>query len=342
MKYLVMECHKAYAVVLDEEGHFLITANLNYEVGQKVSSVTEMELPDHDSEKLSLNFFSYKKLSVLASLAACLCLIFFGSWQYFFSSFGTVKMQINPSILISANRIGYVICLEGENDDGKMLIDGYDFHLKKLDTVVTELADNAVLQGYLKEGGEIHLTLSAKKQTWAENTEKRLLTLLTEQFENTVSVTTEFSMEKIQKPKDNAEEVFTDKNNTCEEKNTRKPDEIAEPDDDISKPVQDADADDDADTNDNSGSDDDADTDNDSEPDPDTDTGDDPGSDPDTDTGDDPGSDDDADTDDDSEPDPDTDTDDDADPDHIEDDPTGNDAEDELSDEEISEDDTSE
>lgn len=300
MKYLIMECHKAYAVVLDEEGHFLITANLNYEVGQKVSSVTEMELPDHDSEKLSLNFFSYKKLSVLASLAACLCLIFFGSWQYFFSSFGTVKMQINPSILISANRIGYVICLEGENDDGKMLIDGYDFHLKKLDTVVTELADDAVLQGYLKEGGEIHLTLSAKKQTWAENTEKRLLTLLTEQFENTVSVTTEFSMEKIQKPKDNAEEVFTDKNNTCEEKNTHKPDEIAEPDDDISKPVPDDDTDDDS------------------------------------------GLDDDADTDDDSEPDPDDDTDDDADPDHIEDDPTGNDAEDELSDEEISEDDTSE
>ena len=30
MKYLVMECHPAYAVVLDEEGRFLKVSNLNY------------------------------------------------------------------------------------------------------------------------------------------------------------------------------------------------------------------------------------------------------------------------------------------------------------------------
>ena len=37
MKYLVMECHPAYAVVLDEKGRFLKVANLNYEPGQTVS-----------------------------------------------------------------------------------------------------------------------------------------------------------------------------------------------------------------------------------------------------------------------------------------------------------------
>ena len=32
MKYLVMETHPAYAVVLDEEGRFLKAANLQYQV----------------------------------------------------------------------------------------------------------------------------------------------------------------------------------------------------------------------------------------------------------------------------------------------------------------------
>ncbi len=36
MKYIVMECHLSYAVLLDEEGHFLKAANRGYQVGQTV------------------------------------------------------------------------------------------------------------------------------------------------------------------------------------------------------------------------------------------------------------------------------------------------------------------
>ena len=45
MKYLVMETHPAYAVVLDERGRFLKTANLHYQVGQTVQDVVELRLP---------------------------------------------------------------------------------------------------------------------------------------------------------------------------------------------------------------------------------------------------------------------------------------------------------
>ena len=45
MSYLVMECHPAYAVVLDESGRFLKVANLNYEQGQTVSSVIALKPP---------------------------------------------------------------------------------------------------------------------------------------------------------------------------------------------------------------------------------------------------------------------------------------------------------
>lgn len=150
MKYLIMECHKAYAIVMDEKGRFLKAANLNYEVGQKVTSIVEMKLQENTSEKSSFRFFSSRRLAGLSSLAACLFLVFLGFWQCFFTSFGMVKMQINPSVLISANRIGYVTQLKGENEDGKLLVDSYRFRWKKLDTVVSELADEAVVQGYLE------------------------------------------------------------------------------------------------------------------------------------------------------------------------------------------------
>ncbi len=37
MKYIVMECHFSYAVLLDEEGKFVKAANRNYRVGQTVT-----------------------------------------------------------------------------------------------------------------------------------------------------------------------------------------------------------------------------------------------------------------------------------------------------------------
>ena len=37
MKYLVMECHAGYAVLMDEASRFVRAANLHYEIGQTVT-----------------------------------------------------------------------------------------------------------------------------------------------------------------------------------------------------------------------------------------------------------------------------------------------------------------
>ena len=44
-KYIVMEFHLSYAVVLDEDGRFLKVANRHYQVGQTVTDVIEMQIP---------------------------------------------------------------------------------------------------------------------------------------------------------------------------------------------------------------------------------------------------------------------------------------------------------
>ena len=56
MKYMVMECHPGYAVVLDEDGHFLKVANLRYEPGQMVTDVIEMQAPQDRQKKKKRTF----------------------------------------------------------------------------------------------------------------------------------------------------------------------------------------------------------------------------------------------------------------------------------------------
>lgn len=187
MDYLVMECHRSYAVVLDNAGHFIKVANLSYTVGQTVHSVIEMERPES-----VIDFSTYKKQCIsIASAAACLCLLILSAWQFLFISYGTVRMQINPDVEISVNRLDYVIAIEGKNEDGKALIGGYDYSFKKLTTVSNELTDLAMAGGYLSNGGKVRVTVSSSHEKWQTETESHLITELKLHLGDGVIVTTE-------------------------------------------------------------------------------------------------------------------------------------------------------
>ena len=134
MRYLVMECGFSYAVVLDQQGRFLKVANLGYAVGQTVDSV----IPFQEEQKKSRT--SRRVIPVLAA-AACLCLVFLGGLQYILSPYGTVRIQINPDVMISVNRWDYAVDVEGMNDDGEELVEDYHYIGKKVDQVSDELAD---------------------------------------------------------------------------------------------------------------------------------------------------------------------------------------------------------
>ena len=72
MKYLVMEVHPAYAIVLDEAGRFCKAANLHYQVGDTVQTIVELRQPRAAAPIL------WKPLAGLAAAAAWFCLVFFG------------------------------------------------------------------------------------------------------------------------------------------------------------------------------------------------------------------------------------------------------------------------
>ena len=94
MKYLVMETHPAYAVVLDEEGRFRKAANLRYQVGDTVEDIIELRQTPEKRRAV------WKPAMGLVGAAACLCAVFFGYYQPNFTAYGTLRIQINPDVEI--------------------------------------------------------------------------------------------------------------------------------------------------------------------------------------------------------------------------------------------------
>lgn len=181
MEYLVMECGLSYAVVLDQDGRILKAPNLGYTVGQSLKDV--VLLPERPA-KTTL----HKRLARWGTMVACLCLLLLGSWTWQ-SPIGTVRMQINPDVQMSVNRFDRVVALEGLNEDGTSLIDGYRAYGKGMKTVSDELADRAMELGYLSDGGQITLTVDSEKGDWKTAAEELLLLELEVHFEQRVTVT---------------------------------------------------------------------------------------------------------------------------------------------------------
>lgn len=181
MEYLVMECALGYAVVLDGEGRFIKVPNQGYEVGQVLDHVF---LPEQERQEKQ----RFRRFSRWGALAACLCLVMLGGWRFWFSPIGEVRMQINPDMRIGVNRLDRVISLEGLNDDGQALIENYRAYGKTLQTVSDELADMAIEQGYLSDGGEITLTVTSDEDEWKVATEELLLLELDTHLDFRVSV----------------------------------------------------------------------------------------------------------------------------------------------------------
>ena len=179
MTYLVMECHYGYAIVLDTQGRYLKVANRNYLVGQQVTDVIPFEAP-----KKQINT---RRWANIGAFAACLCMVV-SLWLVMLLPFGTVRLQINPDVLLTVNRLNFVIKAEGLNEDGKALLQGFDYHRMKLPQVSDALADRATAEGYLTEDGVILVTVSCRNERWQTETEAALVAELRQHMNDTVTV----------------------------------------------------------------------------------------------------------------------------------------------------------
>ena len=180
MTYLVMECHLAYAIVLDQAGRIIKVANMGYEVGQKVDDVIEQQ------HRPAL--FRMRLASMVA--AACLCLAVLGGGGYgaCFIPYGTVHLKINPDVLMSVSYMDRVVGLEGLNEDGNRLIGQVSYKGKHAEEVTRLLVERAVDMGYLAEGGTVMVKADGGSIRWKQKREDDIGTGLRRQFEGRMQV----------------------------------------------------------------------------------------------------------------------------------------------------------
>ena len=174
MSYLVMECHPAYAVVLDEQGRFVRVPNLGYEVGQRLDDVVTFDAAVLSFEQTRPRR-ARRGLAAALAAAACLCALVIGGFAVWQTPIGTVHMSINPEVDIDVNHFDRVVGLEGDNEDGEKLVEGFSYYGRTIDEVSDDLAVRAKEQGYLVPGGTIQITVESDDEEWRIATEDRLI-----------------------------------------------------------------------------------------------------------------------------------------------------------------------
>lgn len=188
MKYMVMECHTGYAVLLDEEGRFWKAADLHYEVGQTVENPLLMKQPQPSGRRRITRLVS----STVAAAAACLFLIFgFSYYQNYLRIYSSIYLSINPEVQMDLNRYGNVVRLTGTNEDGAKLLEGYNGRGKDKLTVADELIDRAIEMGFLSEGGQVSFFIDSPEDALFQEYGTELRTEINEHLDGRITITIE-------------------------------------------------------------------------------------------------------------------------------------------------------
>lgn len=188
MKYMVMECHTGYAILLDEEGRFWKAADLHYEVGQTVENPVLMKQPQPSGRRRITRLVS----NTVAAAAACLFLIFgFSYYQNYLRIYSSIYLSINPEVQMDLNRYGNVVRLTGTNEDGAKLLEGYSGRGKDKLTVADELIDRAIEMGFLSEGGQVSFFIDSPEDALFQEYGTELRAEINEHLDGRITITIE-------------------------------------------------------------------------------------------------------------------------------------------------------
>ena len=234
MKYLVMECHDSYSVVLDNEGRFLKVANMNYQIGQTVEDVFEMIEPGNIVAFPAKKVNQSKSKSIfgrtfgLVALAASMIFIFTSLFNMNNVAVGSIYMKINPEVRLDINRKNIVVDADGVNGDGKDLLEGYSHEGKHMDTVVDELVELSIDKGYLFDQGKISIKVDADDENWVTKTSGHLDTHLKQLLSDNVTIKINYSDTDYQ---NNDDDIKSEEENNTQIKIPVKKDDMTDYDD---------------------------------------------------------------------------------------------------------------
>lgn len=160
MKYIVMECHGGYAVLMDEAARFVKAANMHYEVGQ---TVTDPILMEEKPEKApSRNITVIRRF---AAAAAGLALFAGVGYSYYYSNLkphSTVVICSDADICLSLNRKGTVIRASSSDPEGNDVLKEYSYKGKDKLEVAGDILEIEMSKGYISSGDTVRMYVSSE------------------------------------------------------------------------------------------------------------------------------------------------------------------------------------
>lgn len=145
MKAVVMEKKNDKLIVLTQQGEFI----------EIIKRGNKLDIGDELNINNTLNKNNIvRRLASVAAVFIILLSAGFGVYGYY-TPYGYVNVDINPSVEISYNLYNKVIRLRGLNNDGNNVIENInDFKNKSIDYVVNEVVDAAIENNYINEEKE--------------------------------------------------------------------------------------------------------------------------------------------------------------------------------------------
>lgn len=170
MKYLVMERHESYVIVLDEQGRFFKVANMDYTPGQTLTKIVPMA--DIKARKR-------KRRGFLALFLALAAVVGVSIWFFLFSGFfgahqGSLvyRLQMGGELTVTCDGENNVTKLEGIDEEGKAIVQNIDITGKDMNSLSRELLEKAYSLGYLHKDSEIFLAIEGEEDDDNPNLER--------------------------------------------------------------------------------------------------------------------------------------------------------------------------
>ena len=151
MKAVVLDISDGEATVMTKSGDIIGVRDESYDIGQEITV------------KGSLGSNIVRFIPAIAAAAVLLIVAGTGSYAYL-SPYGTVSLDVNPSIEYSINRFDKVLSVSGVNDDGSNIVSSLDvskLKYKDIETAIDNTIDQIDAEGYFTEDSENYVVVTA-------------------------------------------------------------------------------------------------------------------------------------------------------------------------------------
>lgn len=157
MKAVVLDITGSEATVMTHAGDIIGINDLGYEIGQEITIEDKKRPTDNFALRIS-------RFMPAVAAAAAVIVILGGSGYVYYKPYGTVSLDVNPSIEYTINRFDRVLDVNGVNDDGSEIVSELDIKSlknKDIETAIEETITQIEADGYMEEEDGNYVVVTA-------------------------------------------------------------------------------------------------------------------------------------------------------------------------------------